>query len=218
MKVAIVGGHGNIAMLLHPLLRQNGHEVRGLIRNPDQADDLRAAGAEPVVCDVEKEADISGAVGDADAVVFAAGGGPTSGEARKWTVDRDGALKLIDAARENGIRRYLMISAMGSKAPRGEGVFRVYLEAKAEADQALRESDLDYTILRPGRLTDEPGSGRVAIAADLPRGEIPRADVAAVLAHLLETPASARREFDLVSGDRKIPEAVAAAIAGGRSG
>lgn len=209
MRIAIAGGHGQIALLLYPLLKARGHEVTGLIRNADQADDVRAAGAEPVVCDLEAQHDISGCVDEADAVVFAAGAGPGSGAGRKWTVDRDGALKLIDAAQENGIRRYVMISAMNVEQPRGGDVFRAYLRAKAEADQALRESGLDYTIIRPGRLTDEPPRGRVALAPRLPRGAIPRADVATVLAHVLETPGTAGHQWDLTSGDLPVEQAVA---------
>lgn len=215
MRVVVVGGHGKVAMLLHPILRGRGHEVRGVIRNPDQAEDLRRAGAEPVVCDIEAVDDISDAVGSADAVVFAAGAGPGSGAARKWAVDRDGALKLIEAAKKNGIRRYVMISAMGVDEPRGDEVFQAYSRAKAEADQALRESGLDWTIIRPGRLTDEPGRGRVALAPSLPAGEVPRADVAAVLAEVLETPASTGHQLDLTTGDLTIPEALRAAIGEG---
>lgn len=215
MRVVVVGGHGKVAMLLHPILRGRGHEVRGVIRNPDQAEDLRRAGAEPVVCDIEAVDDISDAVGSADAVVFAAGAGPGSGAARKWTVDRDGALKLIEAAKKNGIRRYVMISAMGVDEPWGDEVFQAYSRAKAEADQALRESGLDWTIIRPGRLTDEPGRGRVALAPSLPAGEVPRADVAAVLAEVLETPASTGHQLDLTTGDLTIPEALRAAIGEG---
>lgn len=215
MRVVVVGGHGKVAMLLHPILRGRGHEVRGVIRNPDQAEDLRRAGAEPVVCDIEAVDDISDAVGSADTVVFAAGAGPGSGAARKWTVDRDGALKLIEAAKKNGIRRYVMISAMGVDEPRGDEVFQAYSRAKAEADQALRESGLDWTIIRPGRLTDEPGRGRVALAPSLPAGEVPRADVAAVLAEVLETPASTGHQLDLTTGDLTIPEALRAAIGEG---
>lgn len=215
MRVVVVGGHGKVAMLLHPILRGRGHEVRGVIRNPDQAEDLRRAGAEPVVCDIEAVDDISDAVGSADTVVFAAGAGPGSGAARKWTVDRDGALKLIEAAKKNGIRRYVMISAMGVDEPRGDEVFQAYSRAKAEADQALRESGLDWTIIRPGRLTDEPGRGRVALAPSLPAGEVPRADVAAVLAEVLETPASTGHQLDLTTGDLTILEALRAAIGEG---
>ena len=210
MRVAIAGAHGQVAMLLHPLLGERGHEVRGLIRNPDHVDAVRAAGAEPVLCDLEAEADIAAAVGEVDAVVFAAGAGPGSGAARKRTLDRDAALKLIDAARRNGIHRYVMVSAMKPEQPRGDEVFRVYLQARAEADAALRESGLDWTIVRPGRLTDEPGTGHVTIAPELERADIARADVAAVLAEVLELPGTAGLQFEVVAGDTPIREALAA--------
>lgn len=213
MCIAIAGGHGRIAMLLHPLLVARGHEVRGLIRNPDHADAVRAAGAEPVTCDLEAEPDIAPAVGAVDAVVFAAGAGPGSGAERKWSLDRDGALKLIDAARRSGIRRYVTVSAMKPERPRGNEVFRVYLQAKAEADAALRDSGLDWTIVRPGRLTDEPGTGRVTIAAELERADIARADVAAVLADVLDLPATIGLQFEVVGGDTPIREALAAQAA-----
>ena len=209
MKIVIAGAHGKIAMLLHPLLRARGHAVCGLIRNPDHAPNLEAAGVEPVVCDIEAVDDLSSHVNGADAVIFAAGAGPGSGAARKWSMDRDGAVKLIKAAQHNGIGRYVMISAMGTRTPRGDEVFQAYLQAKAEADDALEASGLAYTIVRPGRLTDEPGTGRVAIAASLPKGEIPRADVAAVLAGVLDRPETSGLAFDLTAGDRSIPEALA---------
>lgn len=212
MNITIVGGHGQVAMLLHPILRKKRHHVRGIIRKSEQADDLRGMGAKPVVCDIEKTDDISEAVGQVDAVLFAAGAGPGSGAARKWTVDRDGAIKLIDAAKKNGISRYVIISAMGVEEPRGNEVFRAYQKAKAEADEALRNSGLDYTIIRPGRLTDDPGTGRVALAPELPRDEIPREDVAAVLAEVLETPETAGHQFDLTSGDTPVAEAVKNAV------
>ncbi|MDX1637813.1 MAG: SDR family oxidoreductase [Balneolaceae bacterium] len=212
MKITIVGGHGSIAMLLTPILKENGHEVRGIIRKEEQAEDLCEIGAEPVVCDVEEHDDISDAVGEADAVLFAAGAGPGSGAARKWTVDRDGAIKLIRAAKKNGINRYVMISAMGTKNPHGGEVFRTYLRAKEEADEALRSSGLDYTIIKPGRLTDEPGTGRVSLAPELERGEILREDVAAVLAEVLERPELSGKQFDLVSGDQPVTEAVKEAV------
>lgn len=209
MQILIAGGHGQIAMLLHPLLIARGHRVRALVRNPNHADEVRRAGAEPVYCDLEAEGDISEALGEADAVVFAAGAGPGSGAARKLTMDRDGAIKLIDAARQNGIRRYVMISAMDAEEPRGDEVFQTYLRAKAEADEALRRSGLDYTIVRPGRLTNEPGSGCVSLAERLPRGEIPRADVAAVVVCVLETPATVGRQFDVTAGETPLAKAAA---------
>ncbi len=214
MRVVVLGAHGKIARHLHGKLSARGHSVRGLVRNPDHVADLEAAGVEPVVCDVEAHDDISEAVGQAEAVVFAAGAGPGSGVARKWTVDRDGAIKLLEAARKNGIRRYVMVSAMHLDQPRGDEVFRTYLRAKAEADEALRESGLDYTIVKPGRLTDEPGTGRVALGPDLPRGEIPREDVASVLAEVLDTPATAGHSFDLVAGETPIRDAVEAVVRG----
>lgn len=212
MDITIVGGHGQVAMLLHPILKEKGHYARGIIRKPEQSDDLRKAGAEPVICDIEKEEDISATVGQVDAVVFAAGAGPGSGAERKWTVDRDGAIKLIEAAKKNGISRYVLISAMGVEEPRGDEVFRAYQKAKAEADEALRTSGLDYTIIKPGRLTDKQGTGRVALAPELSGGEIPREDVAAVLAEVLETPETAGHQFDLTSGDTPVAEAVKNAV------
>lgn len=208
MQIVIAGAHGQIAMLLHPLLVERGHSIRGLIRNPDHADDLRRAGVEPVICDLETETDISGAVGEADAAVFAAGAGPGSGAERKRTLDRDGALKLMNAARANGIRRYVMVSAMNPEQPRGNEVFRIYLQAKAEVDAVLRDSDLDWTIVRPGRLTDESGTGLVSIARELERADIPRADVAAVLAEALDRPGTAGLQFDVTSGNDPIREAL----------
>lgn len=208
MDITIVGGHGSIAMLLHPILRRKGHRVRGIIRKEEQADDLQEAGAEPVVCDIEEHEDISGAVGAVDAVLFAAGAGPGSGAKRKFTVDRDGAIKLIEAAKKNNISRYVIISAMGLDEPRGNAVFQAYQQAKAEADEALKKSGLDYTIIKPGRLTDEAGTGQVALAPDLPRDEIPRQDVAEVLAEILESPQAAGLELDLTTGETPISQAV----------
>ena len=208
MRITIVGASGQIARLLHPILIKKGHSVRGIIRKPEQAEDLKSLGIEPVVADVEQLDDISEAVGETDAVLFAAGAGPGSGAERKWTVDRDGAIKLIDAAKKNGVNRYVMISAMGLDKPRGNEVFQVYQQAKAQADEALRKSGLDYTIVKPGRLTNEPGEGMVAISKKLDRGEIPREDVAAVLAEVLETPKTIGKEFDLLSGNQPIRQAL----------
>ena len=213
MRVAIAGGHGKIALRLTRLLAAAGHEVRGLIRNPAHADDLRSAGGEPVICDLEAEdSDVGAALDGCDAVVFAAGAGPGSGAERKRTMDLGGAVRLIEAARQAGVGRYLMVSAMGAAdpPPSGGDVFGEYLRAKAEADRQLAASGLDYTIVRPGRLTDDPGTGRVLIGERLERGEVSRDDVAAVLAGALETPAATGRSFDLVGGDTAIEEALAA--------
>lgn len=212
--VAIAGGHGKIALLLGQMLAERGDTVRGLIRNPDQEGDLRAVGIEPVVCDLEGDGDVAATVRGADAVVFAAGAGPGSGAARKTTMDLEGAVKLIDAAKAEGVSRYLIVSAMGAADPPAEGsgddVFGAYLRAKAGADEALRSSGLDYTIVRPGGLTDDPGTGLVSIAERLDRGQIPRADVAAVFLACLDHPGTIGKSFDLIGGDTAIAEALAA--------
>ncbi|MFO8030477.1 MAG: SDR family oxidoreductase [Cyclonatronaceae bacterium] len=212
MKIAVLGAHGQIAMLLHPILKSNGHDVVGLIRNPDHADEVQSAGARPVICDVEAHDDISEAVGHVDAVVFAAGAGPGSGAERKWTVDRDGAIKLMGAAKKNDVRRYVMISAMKVEEPRGNEVFQEYQKAKSEADKALRGSGLDWTILRPGRLTDDLPKGRIELGTDLESGEIPRSDVAAVVAEVLDTPESAGYQWDVASGTIPIETAIKRAV------
>jgi nucleoside-diphosphate-sugar epimerase len=213
VEVVVAGGHGQVAMLLHPLLRDRGDSVRGLIRNPDHADDVREAGAEPVLCDLEDdEADVAAAVGSADAIVFAAGAGPGSGTSRKRTMDLGGAVKLIDAAKENGTDRYVIVSSMGADSPPPEGdgdVFGEYLRAKAAADEALAASGLDYTIVRPGGLTDEPARGLVSAGQGVGRGKIPRADVAATLAAVLHADATIGKTFNLISGDTPIDEALA---------
>lgn len=212
MEIAIAGGHGKIGLLLGKILVERGDTAFGLIRNPDQEDDLHAVGIEPVLCDLEGDDDVAEAIRGAEAVVFAAGAGAGSGAARKRTMDLGGALKLIGAARAEGIERYVMVSAMGAVSPPAEGgdVFGEYLRAKAEADRALAESGLAYTIVRPGGLTDEPPTGRVHLGIDLDRGQIPRADVAAVLAEVIPARNTIGETFELVSGEVPIAQAVAA--------
>jgi uncharacterized protein YbjT (DUF2867 family) len=215
MDVVIAGGHGQIGRRLARLLAARGDRVRGLIRNPEHADDVRADGAEPVVCDLEHvDVDaVEDAIAGADAVVFAAGAGPGSGAARKLTVDRDGAIKLLDAARDAGAGRYVMVSSVGAESPPdGNDVFSIYLRAKAEADAALVASDLAWTIVRPGRLTDNPGTGAVRVQRDPFRGEIPRDDVAALLAAVLAEPRAAGAILYVNSGADPIDAALAAAL------
>lgn len=212
MKVAIVGGHGKIGLLLGQLLAERGDAVRGLIRKPEQSGELREAGMESVLCDLERDDDVAGAVHGADAVVFAAGAGPGSGAERKWTLDYGGAVKLIEAAKAEGISRYVMVSAMDAADPPAEGgeVFGEYIRAKAKADRALEASGLDFTIVRPGGLTDEPPTGRVTIGSGLDRGEVPRADVTAVLAAALPASNAIGKTFELISGETPIAAAMAA--------
>jgi uncharacterized protein YbjT (DUF2867 family) len=212
MDIVIAGGHGQIGMQLGQMLVEDGQRVRGLIRNPDQAGDLEALGVEPVVFDLEHDDGLAGAIEGADAVVFAAGAGPGSGAARKLTMDRDGAIKLIEACNQTGTRRYVIVSSMGAvPGVTGDEVFQVYLRAKFEADEALRSSGLEYTVLRPGALTDEPGNGLIALGPELARGSIPREDVAATIGLVLGAENAVGKTLDLTSGALPIAEAVAAA-------
>ena len=209
--IVVAGGHGQIALQLIAALASSGHAARGLIRNPDHAADVEARGGEAALCDMETETDFSPWVGGADAVVFAAGAGPGSGPERKQTVDLGAAIKLIRACEATGVDRYLMISAMGAANPTaGPEAMQPYLKAKAGADQALRDSGLAYTIVRPGRLTDDPPTGRVRVGEGLERGDIPRADVATALAACLELPVTEGRTFDMVAGPTPIAEALRA--------
>ncbi len=211
MEVAIAGGHGKIGLLLGALLAEREDKPWGLIRDPAQEDDLHARGIEPVLCDLEGDDDVAAAVSGADAVVFAAGAGAGTGAERKWTVDHGAAVKLIEAAKAEGVRRYLMVSAMGAADPPAGGgeVFGEYLRAKAQADEDLAASGLEYTIVRPGGLIDEPPTGLVRVGDRLERGEVPRADVAAVLLACLDSRHTIDRSFDLVSGPTPVVEALA---------
>jgi nucleoside-diphosphate-sugar epimerase len=208
MDVLVAGGHGQIARRLLRMLAANGHTARGLIRNPDHVADLESDGAHPILCDLEHD-DPRPHVGGADAFVFAAGAGPGSGAERKKTMDLGGALKCIDACRELGVERFLMVSSMGLQNIE-DGPMRPYYEAKRDADAALEASGLAWTIVRPGRLTDVPGTGAVELARRLGRrGEIPRDDVALVLFHTLTADNTIRSGFDVLSGSTRASEAVA---------
>jgi uncharacterized protein YbjT (DUF2867 family) len=210
MDILVAGGHGQVALRLLKILADQGHRARGLIRKPEQAADLEAVGAVPVLGDLENDDSLAGYVRGADAVVFAAGAGPGSGAARKKTVDLGGAVKLADAAKAEGVRRYVMVSSIGADRPESASdAMRPYLEAKAQADDYVRASGLDWTIVRPGSLTDEPGTGRVRVSRELGnRGPVPRDDVAAVLAASLTTPATIGQTFELFAGDTPIAEAL----------
>jgi uncharacterized protein YbjT (DUF2867 family) len=210
MEVVIAGGHGQIALRLARLLSARGDRVRSLIRNPDHASGVSDVGAEPVVADLEALDDVSSCFSGADAVVFAAGAGPGSGAERKRTVDYGAAVKLIEAAQAAGVRRYLMVSSIGADDPSaGSEQMRPYLQAKADADAALAASGLDFTIVRPGSLTDEPGTGKVEVHTNVGhRGRVPRDDVAATLAACLDEPATIGKTFELLRGDTPIAQAL----------
>jgi uncharacterized protein YbjT (DUF2867 family) len=213
MRVVVAGGHGQIALLLERTLTGQGDDAVGIVRNPDHVADVEASGARAVVLDLEKATveELAAVVGEGDAVVFAAGGGPRSGAARKETVDKGAAVLLADAAEAAGVRRYVMISAMGTDRadPSSDDVFQVYLRAKRAADDDLMARDLDWTVVRPGRLTDEPGTGRVRLGR-LEHGDVPRADVAVVVAAALHEDRTVGKEFDLLAGDQPVTEALAA--------
>jgi uncharacterized protein YbjT (DUF2867 family) len=212
MRVAIAGGHGQIALRLAKVLSQRGDETVALIRNPDHAADVREAGAEPKVVDLEhaSEGDVAQAIAGSDAVIFAAGAGPGSGPERKETMDYGGAVKLIGAAQRAGVDRYVIVSSMGANPDTpGEDTFAVYLRAKGRADDAVRASGLDATVVRPGGLTNDAGTGRVNLGKSVPRGQVPRDDVAAVLVAVLDSPNTIGRTMDLIGGDTPIAEAVA---------
>jgi nucleoside-diphosphate-sugar epimerase len=218
MRIVIAGGHGKIARRLELLLAGRGDRVAGLIRRPGQASALLEAGAEPVVCDLESAGveEVARHLRGADAAVFAAGAGPGSGAARKESVDRAAAVLFADAAEQAGVRRLLVVSAIGvdEEPPAGtDPVFAAYLRAKGAADAELRgRPGLDLTVLRPGRLTDEPGTGRVRLSEATGRAAVTRDDVAAVLLALLDEPRAAGLTLELVGGETPIPEAVAAVV------
>ncbi|GAB3935538.1 NAD(P)H-binding protein [Micromonospora vulcania] len=216
MRVVIAGGHGKIALLLQHHLAGRGDTAVGLIRNPAQSAALHAAGGTPIVCDLEHAdvSEVAAHLDGADAVVFAAGAGPGSGAARKDTVDRAAAVLLADAATHAGVHRYLLVSSMGVDAPPAAGtdeVWAAYLRAKQAAEDDLRRRDLAWTVLRPGRLTDDEPTGRITLTRHAEPGAITRADVARVLAALLDEPRTAGTTLELVGGPTPIADAVRAA-------
>lgn len=211
--VVIVGGNGQIARLLHPLLVSRGHTPVALVRSESHRNRLEAMGAAVRLLDLEHSTagDVASVLDDADAVIFSAGGGPDGDIERKRTVDLEGSLKSIEAARDTGIRRFVQVSAINVDEPVPDSaspVWRAYVEAKRDADAALRDSGLDWTIIRPGLLTDGPGTGLVELGQDVARAEVPRADVAAVLAEVIDSGAGIGAQWDLVSGDTPIADAV----------
>ncbi|WP_158850491.1 NAD(P)H-binding protein [Saccharothrix deserti] len=209
MRVVIAGGHGKIALWVERLLAARGDSATALVRNPDHHADVLDAGAVPVHCDLEATdaASVAEFLNGADAALFAAGAGPGSGVARKDTVDRAASALFAEAAERAGVRRFIQISSTGIGRTTGDEVFDAYLAAKAAAEDDLRERDLDWTILRPGRLTDDEPTGLVQLAETPLRGSVARADVAAVVVALLDRPGTSRRTYELISGTTPIPDA-----------
>jgi nucleoside-diphosphate-sugar epimerase len=216
VRCAIAGAHGKLAQLLTRQLIGRGDAVIGLIRNPDHAEDLRSLGATAELCDLEQATvgQIAEAIRGSEVAVFAAGAGPGSGAERKLTMDRDGCTKLLAAAVRAGVARFVVVSAVGAEnPPTDDDVFSVYLRAKAEADDAVRGSDREWTIVRPGGLTDDPGTGCARIDTEPFRGTVSRQDVATVLAEILREPRSSGTILYVNGGDRPVSEALDAALA-----
>ncbi|RSN36945.1 NAD-dependent dehydratase [Amycolatopsis sp. WAC 04169] len=215
MRVVIAGGHGQIALKLEKLLSARGDQAVGIVRNPGHVADLEAAGAEAVVLDLEKSDvdSVAKVLDGADVALFAAGAGPGSGTARKDTVDRAAAELFAAASERAGVRRHIQVGSMGADKWETADVsdeFRIYLKAKKAAEDDLRARDLDWTILRPGQLTNDEGTGEILIAESTGRGPIPRQDVAAILVALLDSPSTAGRVLEAISGDTAISQAVSA--------
>jgi uncharacterized protein YbjT (DUF2867 family) len=212
MEIAIAGGHGKIALLLEPMLAGRGHAVRALIRNQDHAGEIEATGATPVVADLEAlEPDaLAEHLDGVEAIIYAAGAGSGSGPERKWSMDYGGAVKLIEVARGRGIHRFVMISAAGADPyAADDGGFSTYLLAKGKADAELMHSGLAYTIIKPVGLTDEAGTGRISTDPTSGSRQIPRADVAATIAAVLDAPGSEGASLVVRSGPTPIPAALA---------
>jgi uncharacterized protein YbjT (DUF2867 family) len=217
-RIVVIGGHGKVALHLARTLTERGDEVTSVFRNPDHADDVAATGARPVVADIETldTAALADLLTGRDAVVFSAGAGGGD-PARTYAVDRDAAIRVIDAARQTGVRRFVMMSYFGAGPDHGvsqDNSFFPYAEAKAAADAHLRASDLDWTVLGPGRLTLEPATGRIAVGAAGAEGSgkrgVSREDVALVAAAALSDDSTIRRTIDFNNGDLPIAEALAA--------
>jgi uncharacterized protein YbjT (DUF2867 family) len=214
-RIVVIGGHGKVALHLARILTERGDEVTSVFRNPDHADDVAAMGARPVVADIETldTAALADLLTGHDAVAFSAGAGGGD-PARTYAVDRDAAIRVIDAARQAGVRRFVMVSYFGAGPDHGvsqDNSFFPYAEAKAAADAHLRASDLDWTVLGPGRLTLEPATGRIALGADAAdKDAVSREDVALVAAAALSDDSTIRRTIDFNNGDLPIAEALAA--------
>lgn len=216
-RIVIVGGHGKIALRLSEQLSARGAHVLGTVRDPGHVEDLTQVGSEAVAFDLEQDSvdKLTDIVDGADAVVFAAGAGPDGRVERKQTVDYQGSVMAVAAAERAGVPRFVQVSAIGVDAPLSADtpdVWTAYVTAKRDADAQLRQSSLDWTILRPGRLTDDAPTGHVALAESLERGDVPRADVAAVVAAVLDDPRSIGHQWELVGGDRPVEEAITAAL------
>lgn len=209
MKVLIAGANGKIGQRLVKQMAESAYSPRAMIRNPAQAEELQALGAETVVADLED--DCSGALKGCDAVIFTAGSGPDTGPDKTLDVDQNGAISLIDQAKAAGVKRFVIVSSMRADDPEaGQEKLRHYLRAKKNADDHLRDSGLAYTIVRPGSLTEDSGTGRVQVAERLDEfGEIPREDVAAALLATLDAANTVGITYDILAGEIPVEQALA---------
>ena len=209
MNVLIVGSHGNIGQRLVRQMAKSAHTARAMIRDESQRDEMRALGAAEVVV-ADLEGDVRDALAGCDAVVFTAGSGAHTGPEKTEDVDRHGAISIIDQARRAGVRRFVLVSSMNADTPeKGPEKMRHYFEAKKAADDHLRASDLEYTIVRPGKLIDEEATGTADIAKDLNRyGEVAREDVAHALLLTLDSPNTIGQHYEMLAGDTPIEKAL----------
>jgi len=209
VNILVVGSHGKIGKMLVQRLGRSDHRVIAMVRDPDQAAEMRGLGADEVAV-ANLEGDVRSVLEKGvDAVVFTAGSGPHTGPEKTIAVDRDGAIRLVDACAELGVRRFIMVSALRVGCPEQAPVaLQHYLQAKKAADDHLLATDLDYTILRPGRLNDEPGTGRIRAGLPLSPDEIPREDVAAALAVIVDRPGTIGQTIDITRGDTPVEEAL----------
>lgn len=218
-RIAVVGAHGKVGQLVLRLAVERADEAIGIIRNPEHIAELEQLGAEAQIVDIESATaeELAQAFVGADAVVFSAGAGGGSGPERKRTVDYGGSVLTAEAARIAGVRRVVQVSAIGVDEPVADDAAEdwvAYVEAKRQADEQLRAADLDWTIIRPGGLLDEPATGRVELAERVERGSVPRADVAAVVLAAVLDDRTIGKQWELVAGERSVDEAIAAAVAG----
>ena len=214
-RIAIIGGHGKIALRLAPLLSGRGDEVTAVIRNPDHTAEVEATGARAVVADVENlsATQIAEVITGHDAVVWSAGAGGGNPD-RTYAVDRDAAIRAMDAAQLAAVLRFVMVSYLGARLDHGvpeDSSFFPYAEAKAAADEHLRGTALQWTILQPSRLTDDPGTGHVTVAEE--RGDITRDDVAHVAAEVLARPETAGTTIPFINGETRITAALDEVVA-----
>jgi uncharacterized protein YbjT (DUF2867 family) len=209
MDILVIGSNGKVGRLLVPLLVHAGHRVRAMVRDEAQVPAMRERGAEPVVADLE--GDFGHALDDCDALVFTAGSGAHTGADRTATVDGLGAIRAVDAARARDVRRFVMVSAAGADDPDRSPRIRHYMVAKAIADGYLRQSGLDFTILRPATLTDDPATGRILVGPDLGRGQITRADFAATIVATLDMPRTVGKTLEILNDGIPVLEALAGA-------